>query len=149
MTDGAGRRGLILIAEDNDDLREIRSRWLVKRGFGVVEASNGGEAVEMCQREVPSLILIDLQMPVIDGITAIKFICRNARLRDYPLSPSRPSATGEWTCFSTSKVLATPPSNILPSPSLSKASTRYSENYSPVTRTLKTPHRDACLRTPS
>ncbi len=94
MANRSERRRLILLAEDNDDQRYMLRMWLAKRGFDVVEASNGGEAVELCQRQVPDLILTDLQMPGIDGITAIKFIRRDVRLRDIPIIAV--SAFGSW-----------------------------------------------------
>lgn len=94
MANRSERRRLILLAEDNDDQRYMLRMWLANRGFDVVEASNGGEAVELCQRQVPDLILTDLQMPGIDGITAIKFIRRDVRLRDIPIIAV--SAFGSW-----------------------------------------------------
>ena len=84
----------ILLVEDADDVRDAFKMWLMQGGFDVIEASNGGEAVELCQREVPDLVITDLQMPGIDGITAIKYIRRDERLREIPIVAI--SAYGDW-----------------------------------------------------
>lgn len=57
----------ILIIEDNDDNRDMLSRRLRRRGFDVITASGGHEGIEMAQTESPDLILLDLNMPDIDG----------------------------------------------------------------------------------
>lgn len=61
---------IILIAEDFDDTRQMMRLLLEMRGHHVVEAANGQEAVELATRARPDLILMDLNMPVLDGITA-------------------------------------------------------------------------------
>ena len=94
MSEGVLRRRLVLLAEDNDDLRKLLRTWLSIRGFDIAEASNGGEAVELCQRTPPDLILTDLEMPVLDGITAIKYIRRDERLRHIPVVAI--TAFGSW-----------------------------------------------------
>ncbi len=62
----------ILIADDSADIRELWRLWLTFWGFTVEEARNGCEAVEKAQRNTPDLILMDLWMPVLDGLEAIK-----------------------------------------------------------------------------
>lgn len=94
MADERKKRGLILLAEDNDDLRDIVKRWLVSRGFDVLVAVDGGEAVRLCQHEVPDLVMVDLQMPGIDGIMTIKHLRRSERLRHVPVIAT--SAHGDW-----------------------------------------------------
>lgn len=69
---------IILIAEDFDDTRQMMKLLLELRGHRVVEAANGQQAVELAMRERPDLILMDLNMPVLDGITA------TMRLRERP-----------------------------------------------------------------
>ena len=61
---------IILIAEDFDDTRQMMKLLLEMRGHRVVEAANGQEAVELATSQRPDLILMDLNMPVLDGITA-------------------------------------------------------------------------------
>jgi CheY-like chemotaxis protein len=94
MADEPNKRGLILLAEDNDDLRDVVKRWLLTKGFDVLEAENGGEAIRLCQHKVPDLVLVDLQMPGIDGIMTIKHLRRSERLRHVPVIAT--SAFGDW-----------------------------------------------------
>ncbi len=60
----------ILIAEDNADNREMLSRRLRKRGFEVLIAVDGGEAVRVARDELPDVILMDISMPVMSGLEA-------------------------------------------------------------------------------
>jgi len=70
---------LILIAEDNDDNRFVMKTLLELRGYRVVEASNGVEAIDAAAREKPDLILMDLKMPVLNGLAATRSIRQNAQ----------------------------------------------------------------------
>ena len=64
----------ILVAEDSDDNREILRHILRSSGYGVLEAVNGLQAVEICKDKRPDLILMDLSMPVLDGYGAVREI---------------------------------------------------------------------------
>jgi DNA-binding NarL/FixJ family response regulator len=68
----------VLIAEDHDLLREGLAQFLdACEGIKVVgTASNGAEAVEQCGKLQPHVVLMDLAMPVLDGIAATKIICQ-------------------------------------------------------------------------
>jgi CheY-like chemotaxis protein len=68
----------VLVVDDYDDGRLLLRRMLESRGFSVSEATNGEEAVESVRRECPDLILMDLNMPRMDGLTAARKIreCR-------------------------------------------------------------------------
>ncbi len=68
----------ILIAEDHPDNREMLTRRLERRGYEVVVAENGAEAVERALEFNPDLILMDISMPVMSGIEATR------ALRDIP-----------------------------------------------------------------
>ena len=57
----------ILLAEDNEMNRDVLSRRLKRRGYEVIEAVNGEEAILAAQRTPVALILMDLSMPVLDG----------------------------------------------------------------------------------
>lgn len=59
--------GLILLVEDDDDLREVEMGILVRAGFRVAAAREGREALELCAREIPRLIFLDMRMPGMDG----------------------------------------------------------------------------------
>jgi len=64
----------VLVAEDSDDMRVVVRRFLESRGYHVVEAANGQEAVEAAKRSRPDLILMDLNMPALDGLAAAEEI---------------------------------------------------------------------------
>jgi CheY-like chemotaxis protein len=64
----------ILVAEDSADTRAVLCRTLAYQGYRVVEAGDGGEAVEVAVRECPDLVVIDLNMPVMDGLAATEKI---------------------------------------------------------------------------
>lgn len=60
----------ILLADDHADLRDMMTRQLQKHGYTVETATNGLEAVASVSRSVPSLILMDVNMPELDGFEA-------------------------------------------------------------------------------
>ena len=75
----------VLIAEDDDDIRFLLRKFMGSRGIRVVEAETGIEAVEAARLGHPSLILMDLSMPGIDGIEASRRIRRDVSLRNVPI----------------------------------------------------------------
>jgi two-component system, cell cycle response regulator DivK len=78
MPDVAKDRLTALVVDDFTDSRRMFRRMLEMRAFHVVEATNGREAVESAQRDCPDVVLMDLNMPHMDGLTATKLIreCR-------------------------------------------------------------------------
>lgn len=64
--------GKILLAEDHDDNRRLIARLLTSLGLEVIVASNGKEAVTLCVANQPDLVLLDIQMPEMDGVEAFK-----------------------------------------------------------------------------
>ena len=64
----------ILLAEDSADTRAVLLRALAAYGYRVVEAADGREAVELAVSECPDLVLMDLNMPVMDGLAATERI---------------------------------------------------------------------------
>lgn len=60
----------VLVVDDSADLREVWREWLTLWGFHVEEAENGLEAVLKAKAAPPALVLMDLTMPVLDGIGA-------------------------------------------------------------------------------
>ena len=60
----------ILLVEDNEMNRDMLSRRLVKKGYEVVMAFDGGAGLDMAHKELPDLILMDMSLPVMDGWTA-------------------------------------------------------------------------------
>jgi len=64
----------ILLVEDTEDNRFMMRRLLEMAGYEVVEATNGEEAVRLAHSERPNLILMDLSLPIIDGLAATRAI---------------------------------------------------------------------------
>jgi DNA-binding response OmpR family regulator len=72
----------ILIVDDEASLRKALSDKLTREGFLVWEAKNGEEGLEVALRQHPDLILLDIVMPVVDGITMLKNLRADAWGRD-------------------------------------------------------------------
>jgi len=83
----------ILIAEDQDDDREMMRIFLEGEGYNVVEAENGRDAIDVAQESEPDLILIDLNMPEMDGTSAVREIRRFESLRNVPVIANSASGT--------------------------------------------------------
>ncbi len=75
----------ILLVDDTEDNRDMLMRRLKKRGFEVVTAEDGAQACVMAASEQPDLILMDMQMPVMDGYEATRNIKRSADTRGIPV----------------------------------------------------------------
>jgi two-component system cell cycle response regulator DivK len=75
----------ILIVEDQEDNRIILRDVLSTAGYHLIEALNGEEGVKLAQSERPDLILMDIQLPVIDGYEATRRIKAVAELRSIPI----------------------------------------------------------------
>ena len=75
----------ILLVEDNEMNRDMLSRRLVKKGYDVVMAFDGGAGVDMARSESPDLILMDMSLPVMDGWTATQTLKQDAGTRHIPV----------------------------------------------------------------
>jgi CheY-like chemotaxis protein len=75
----------ILLVEDNDMNRDMLSRRLVRNGFEVVMAVDGGQGVAMAASERPDLILMDLSLPVMDGWEATRRVKAEAATSAIPV----------------------------------------------------------------
>jgi len=75
----------LLLVEDTEDNRFMMRRLLEMEGYRVVEARNGEEAVKVAKDEKPALILMDLSLPIIDGLAATKLIRRIPEFKDVPI----------------------------------------------------------------
>ena len=64
----------VLVVDDFDDTRLLLRTWLERRGFRVVEAENGIQAIDQAETELPDLIIMDMQMPQLDGLSATRRI---------------------------------------------------------------------------
>jgi two-component system, cell cycle response regulator DivK len=75
----------ILIVEDNEENRDSLSRRLQRRGFAIVTAADGKIGVAMAQSEKPDLVLMDMNMPELDGWEATRQIKAAAETHDLPV----------------------------------------------------------------
>jgi two-component system cell cycle response regulator DivK len=75
----------ILVIEDQEDNRRILRYLLRSAQYEVIEAVTGEEGVDLAERERPDLILMDIQLPGLDGYEATRRIKSNAALRHIPI----------------------------------------------------------------
>jgi len=71
----------ILIVEDNEMNRDMLSRRLIRRGYEIVMAVDGEQGLAAAKTEGPDLILMDIQLPIMDGYTATRKIKADPALR--------------------------------------------------------------------
>jgi two-component system cell cycle response regulator DivK len=75
----------ILVVEDQEDNRRIIRDLLTSAGYQLIEAADGEEGVRSAEAERPDLILMDIQLPVLDGYGATRRIKQNPELRHIPV----------------------------------------------------------------
>jgi two-component system, cell cycle response regulator DivK len=76
---------LVLIVEDNEKNLELVQDILEFRGFRTLAASNGHEAVELARIHQPDLVLMDVQLPELDGVSALRQLRSEASTRAIPV----------------------------------------------------------------
>jgi two-component system, cell cycle response regulator DivK len=86
----------VLVVEDYADSRFMMARLLEMSGYRVLEAENGREAVGIAERECPDVVLMDLQMPVLDGFTATSIIRRIESLCRVPVIAVSAQSTEDY-----------------------------------------------------
>ncbi len=75
----------ILVVEDQADNRQILRDLLGNAGFDLMEAENGEEALAAVAKQRPDLILMDIQLPTMDGYEATRRIRANPEMKDVPI----------------------------------------------------------------
>jgi len=80
-----GEAPLVLLVDDYEDTRRMIRQMLELQGCRVVEAADGEEAIARAQAATPDLVLMDLNMPVLDGFNATFRIRADPRTRDVPV----------------------------------------------------------------
>ena len=85
MVEKDSRDQTILVVEDSDDTRYFMRLALEDLGYLIVEAGDGKQAVDIAESERPDLILMDLSLPVMDGLAATKRIRGSEKLAGIPI----------------------------------------------------------------
>jgi CheY-like chemotaxis protein len=75
----------VLLVEDYTDVRKMMSIFLRHSGYEVLEAADGYEALELAVNQKPDLVLMDIGLPVLDGIQATRAIREHEELRNIPI----------------------------------------------------------------
>jgi CheY-like chemotaxis protein len=75
----------VLVVDDSPDVRELWTMWLQFWGFAVEQATNGLEAVRKARTFQPHLVLMDLWMPVVDGLKATEALKADPHMKDVPV----------------------------------------------------------------
>lgn len=75
----------ILVVEDQEDNRRIIRDLLTSAGYELIEATDGEAGVRLAESERPDLILMDIQLPLLDGHEATRRIKQNPELRHIPI----------------------------------------------------------------
>ena len=78
-------RPTILIAEDSADSREMMQVLLETRGYQVIAAHDGMHAVEVALSSLPDLVLLDLELPKLDGLSVTRNLRLDPKLKDTPI----------------------------------------------------------------
>jgi two-component system, cell cycle response regulator DivK len=79
------RAGVVLIVDDSRDARDIYAAYLNHRGFRTYTSPDGSAAIDMALEYHPDVIVMDLTMPYVDGITAIRRLKMHPRTRRIPV----------------------------------------------------------------
>ncbi len=82
---GPDARPTILVVDDFDDTRLLLRTWLEKRGYRVLEADNGLDAITKAENGSPDLIIMDVEMPKLDGLSATRRIRKVEQLQSVPI----------------------------------------------------------------
>jgi len=80
-----GRRAVVLIADDSLVIRSLLRRQLEEQGHDVIEAVDGYDAVSKCESSLPDVVLLDIEMPNLDGHGALKLIREIPQCADIPV----------------------------------------------------------------
>jgi CheY-like chemotaxis protein len=84
--------GTILIVDDEPIIRQLFQNILEREGHTVLVAGNGREGIAIMRQQTPDLIMLDLQMPVMDGMSFLRLVRRHPDWKDVPKSPT----PGRW-----------------------------------------------------
>lgn len=77
---------IVLVVEDHDDTREMLKTVLTMYGCQVIEAENGEVALRQAEQTRPDLILLDMRIPLLDGLAVTRLIRHHPTLNDVPIA---------------------------------------------------------------
>ena len=86
---------LVLIVEDNDKNRKLVRDVLMFKGYEVIETETGEEGVRLAQERRPSLVLMDIRLPGIDGVEALRRLRAEETTREIPIMAMTASVMSE------------------------------------------------------
>lgn len=75
----------VLLVEDDEMLHTMYTQKFTKEGYEVLSAFNGSEGIKMAEEKKPTLILLDIIMPKMDGFVALKKLKKNEATKDIPV----------------------------------------------------------------
>jgi len=89
-----GAQPLVLIADYDDEERCLLKAILKFIGFDVMEAADGQQALKLAKDKLPDLLLVELDLPVVNGFSVIRQLRKQAQARDLPIATVSLSAPG-------------------------------------------------------
>jgi CheY-like chemotaxis protein len=75
----------ILVVDDERYMHRLMQHHLLRAGYSMITANNGREAVEKATHEIPDLVIMDIMMAEMDGLTALKQLKQSAATREIPV----------------------------------------------------------------
>jgi len=81
----ASKKTKILVVEDEDFLLDLYQAKLIQEGYETIIAENGTEGLDLAQRHLPDLILLDILMPEIDGYEMLKALKADKKMKNIPV----------------------------------------------------------------
>jgi len=102
----------ILVADDQLHMLRLMERQLIKDGYRLVQARDGQEVIETVLRETPHLVILDVMMPKMDGLTALRRLKKDKSTRGLPvivLTASADEMTRQEAEFSGADLILTKP----------------------------------------
>ncbi len=84
----------VLVVDDEEKIRDCFAQFLALKGYEVQEASNGAQAVTVASRELFDVVLMDIRMPILDGVSACRHIRQVAPATKVVLITGQPQSEG-------------------------------------------------------
>lgn len=95
----SARQVSVLIVDDSEDGRDLYDEYLTFKGFRVLTAANGSQAIESAHQHRPDVILLDIRMPDISGTEVVRVLRASAELRKTLIVALTASAMADQQCL--------------------------------------------------